>query len=382
LLLICFWYNKVMTSQLFLRPEVEKREQKMLASYAVKSGESQGRKYLEEPDWQRTCFQRDRDRVIHSRAFRRLKGKTQVFVSHYGDHFRTRLTHTMEVAQIARDLARSLGANEDLVETIALAHDLGHTPFGHAGEEAMQDLMHRHGMQFEHNQQSRRIVELLEEKSSFYPGLNLSLEVLDGLHKHQRSSGHQPSLEGQIVDVADAIAYLNHDIDDGLRSGFFQMEDLRKLEIWRLTESHMPDDTKEKQWLTTAISTLIKLMSRDLLETTTQNLESQQITTLQQVQMAAEKLVAFSAEMEAMILSLRHFLFAQLYKHPSVRIQNTQGKSTVKQIFFGLQKRPELMPHHSQKMLGEGVRPEVVIKDFIAGMTDDFALQFVEKLLV
>ena len=366
--------------QLLLRQQLEQRERKQLAPYASHSVQSQGRKYLETEDWQRTCYQRDRDRVIHARAFRRLKGKTQVFVAHHGDHFRTRLTHTMEVAQIARDLSRSLGLNEDLAETIALAHDLGHTPFGHAGEQAMRELMHRFGLGFEHNQQSRRIVEQLEEKSPQYAGLNLSFEVLDGLHKHDRKNGNYPSLEAQIVDLADSIAYLSHDIDDGLREQIFSAADLHRLPLWQRVEANMPADDHGKQWLTTAISTLIKIMSRDLLENTLANLIMHNIETVAGVQSAPERCAVFSPQIGDEVLSLRHFLYAKMYRHPQIAEESEQGGQVIKQIFFHLLADDSLLPRQFTAVLATGERREIVIKDFIAGMTDDFALEFAAKL--
>jgi dGTPase len=257
---------------LYLRPDIEKNEQKILAPYAVFAAESEKREYEEKPDAQRTCFQRDRDRVIHCAAYRRLKGKTQVFVAHHGDHFRNRLTHTMEVAQLARDLTRNLGGNEDLAETIALAHDLGHTPFGHAGQQAMQELLHRYNLFFEHNQQSRRIVEKLENKSPAYPGLNLTDEVRDGMVKHRKADyqdahiiNTRASLEAQIVDIADQIAYQNHDIDDGLRSGIFTLEELEKVDVWREAIAETNAYLPEKEWTSQIISTLIKIMSGNML---------------------------------------------------------------------------------------------------------------------
>jgi len=326
---------------LVLREALEAREQQILAPYAAKSADSKGRKVKEEPDWQRTCWQRDRDRVIHSRAWRRLKGKTQVFVAHHGDHFRTRLTHTLEVAQIARDLARSLMLNEDLAETIALAHDLGHTPFGHAGESALHQLLKPYGLSFEHNQQSRRIVEVLEKKSVDYVGLNLSWEVLDGLDKH--NSKHEPLLEAQIVDYADSIAYLNHDLDDGLRAGLFTNKDL-------------PVGAKN-------LSPLLGVMCKDLLLQTANNF-------------AAEKYqVEWSPEMQKNITELRKFSVHNVYFHPQVKKQTELGKETIIKIFEALKKQPNKLP---AKFRGDDLIAG--IRDFIAGMTDDFALDFAAKL--
>src|SRR5437868_1283762 len=246
------------------REELEQLERQTLAPYAQLSGESRGRKYREEPPEWRTHFQRDRDRVIHSRAFRRLEYKTQVFLNGTGDHLRTRLTHTMEVAGIARNIARALRLNEDLTETIALAHDLGHSPFGHKGEEALQELMKKHGG-FEHNRQSLRIVESLEQKYPRFPGLNLTWEVREGLVKHFTSYDHPspyglpgvqasacPSLEAQVANIADEITYYTHDLDDGLTARLFIEERLRKeVKIWAeaarcVTAEHgdLPDESR------------------------------------------------------------------------------------------------------------------------------------------
>lgn len=365
---------------------LEALEKKNLAPYAVKNTESQGRAFLEKKDPFRLDFQRDRDRIIHAKAFRRLKGKTQVFVSHYGDHYRSRLSHTLEVAQIARDIARNLKLNEDLAESIALAHDLGHTPFGHAGEEALNDVMLRFGKTFEHNLQSKRIVEKLEKKYPEFDGLNLSFEVRDGLIKHRsaydKSSvklSHQASLEAQIVNLADEIAYQNHDLDDGLRAGIFQKEELNKLEIWREAQSCVDTKLPEDLWISRVISALINLMVLNLYEGTLQNLEKYKPQTLADIYNADTTLVAFTREFEQKNNFLRQFLYLNFYKTETVITQSNKGKETIKKLFFAYHKNPQLLP---QEFLEKTQKDELedIIKDYIAGMTDNFALASAEHL--
>ncbi|QQR83354.1 dNTP triphosphohydrolase [Candidatus Peregrinibacteria bacterium] len=258
---------------LIKRAEIEKREAQYLAPHAVKSSESRGREYAEQEDEFRTCFQRDRDRIIHSKAFRRLRGKTQVFIAGYGDHYRSRLAHSMEVAQLSRDIARALGLNEDLAETIALAHDLGHTPFGHAGQDALHELMLPYGERFEHNEQSRRIVEFLEEKKVDYRGLNVTFEVKDGLLKHRTTYDQplitdtlMPSLEAQVVNLADEIAYQNHDIDDVFRSGILTLGDFEPLAIWQRAKQTVDLTLSEPYLIRAMVSSLIQWMVNDLIQ--------------------------------------------------------------------------------------------------------------------
>ncbi len=372
---------------LFSRDQLEERELKMLPSYALCNRESKGRDFLETPSSSRLDFQRDRDRVLHSKAFRRLKGKTQVFVSHHGDHFRSRLTHTLEVAQIARSLARTLKCNEDLAETIALAHDLGHTPFGHSGEEAMRDLMHRYGEIFEHNAQSRRIVEKLEKRSSDYNGLNLTFESREGLWKHVSPHDKQlhklsenSFLEAQIVDAADQIAYQNHDIDDGLRSGIISLEEMEKLEIWKQASEGVKNNSPEEIRVFRSISSLINLMVTDLEKETEKRLSELDPKSPDDIRNTDQKVVAFSLGMEEMNHHLRHFLYSKLYRSEEVMKQSTHGQETVKKLFFHLMDHPEDLPKNHRAHIDAGEKPEVVVKDFIAGMTDSFALEMVESI--
>ncbi|MBI2464466.1 deoxyguanosinetriphosphate triphosphohydrolase, partial [Candidatus Peregrinibacteria bacterium] len=353
------------------RKKLESDENKRLAPYAVKSASSKGRKYYEKNDEYRLCFQKDRDRIIHSKAFRRLKGKTQVFVEHYGDHFRTRLTHTLEVAQISRDISRTLGLNEDLAESIALAHDLGHTPFGHAGEDALDECLKAYGLHFEHNEQSKRIVEELEELYPNFSGLNLSIEVLEGLMKHQTSWDHprinekntralfsSPSLEAQVVNLADEIAYHTHDIDDGLRSHLIQWKDVELLDIFReaalkvkkqygiMTNTHIKRSRM--------VSAMISLMVNDLCEATAKNIQTHDIQTISGVYKANKQIVSFSKKMLRKITTCKQFLIKKLYFHPFVFEAAEKGKSIIRDIFSEYKKNVNLLPKKFQKKIHDG----------------------------
>jgi dGTPase len=371
---------------LLKREEIEDREKKALADYAVKSAESHGRQYDESADPFRTCFQHDRDRVIHSKAFRRLRGKTQVFVSHYGDHYRSRLTHTMEVAQISRDLARTLGLNEDLAETIALAHDLGHTPFGHAGQETMNNMMKEYGESFEHNEQSRRIVELLEEKKPEFRGLNLTFEVRDGLIKHRTSydkpsifDTFMPSIEAQIVNMADEIAYLNHDIDDGLRSGILKINDLDGLSIWQKIKKDVSQKLPIDFRITAMISRLISMMIEDLTKNTDALISEAGIHNVEQVYKHKNILSSFSKNFEKECAQLKTFLYDNFYRSPGVSEYNIRGQEVIRSLFKRLVKDTSLLPDKVRLNAKEN-KTHVMVKDYIAGMTDQFALDLYEKI--
>jgi dGTPase len=373
------------------REDLERREQAMLASYAVKSAFSGGRVYPEEEPPFRLAFQRDRDRIVHSTAFRRLEYKTQVFVNHEGDHFRTRLTHTLEVAQIARTIARSLRLNEDLTEAIALAHDLGHPPFGHAGERAMNEMMQPYGG-FEHNQQSLRIVEILEERYPEFPGLNLTWETRDGLKKHQPrflppdSSGLTaavgPSLEAQITDYADEIAYNNHDIDDGLTSQMIELESLREVPLWdehfREIQQRLRQVPPKIQWRQT-IRTIINSLVLDLCEETLRRLAASQITHADDVRHAPQLSVGFGQAMERKNAELKLFLLEHLYRHYRVIRMAEKARRIIHDLFTVYADSPRQMPpSFSARIPTEGI-PRVVC-DYIAGMTDRFALEEHRKL--
>ncbi|MEK7145720.1 MAG: deoxyguanosinetriphosphate triphosphohydrolase [Patescibacteria group bacterium] len=358
------------------RKELEENEAKVLAPYAVQSRWTRGRKFEEAEDTQRLPFQKDRDRIIHTRAFRRLKAKTQVFVDHYGDHYRTRLSHSLEVAQVSRDLARNLGLNEDLAEAISLAHDLGHTPFGHAGEFALHECLQSYGLHFEHNEQSRRVVEELEQIYPNHPGLNLSIETLEGLMKHQTSWDNpmgaeeiRPSLEAQIVNLGDEIAYQNHDVDDGLRSGLFTEEDLKPMELWQRateeTERIYGKIEDDKIRFSRTISKMIGLMIKDITVATSERLKTRKIKTLEDVYACKAPLVYFSEPMGQANKKLKEFLLMRLYYHPEVQSHMMRGQAIIKKLFTEKMKASE-----SKERAAE-------LRDYLAGMTDRYAeLQF------
>jgi dGTPase len=357
------------------RAKLMSLEDKFLAPYAVKSKDSKGREYPEKEDSSRTPFQKDRDRIIHSRAFRRLKMKTQVFVAHHGDHFRTRLTHTLEAAQVSRDIARSLGLNEDLAEAITLAHDLGHTPFGHAGEHALDEMLQPFGLSFEHNRQSRRIVEELEHVYPGFLGLNLTYEVRQGLMKHQspwdqaEAEFHGASLEAQVVNLADEIAYNNHDVDDGWRAGLLHEDDLNELAIWREVEKIVKEKYGEISDRAVKhdrmISSMMGFMIKDLIETSAANLEN--------ADKAENELISFSPEMTTWTKELKQFLSEKFYFHPSVLKLSEKGQQIIRDLFTRYHENPTLLPEDEQAAIKAGENPEIVIKDYIAGMTDEFA---------
>lgn len=362
---------------------LEQRERNMLAPYAVFSSASRGREFPEKSDSTRTEFQRDRDRIIHSKAFRRLSGKTQVFVATYGDHFRDRLSHTLEVAQVARDLARNLRLNEDLCESIALAHDLGHTPFGHAGEFTLNEIMEEFSLHFEHNEQSKRIVEVLEKQFPHFDGLNLTYEVRQGLAKHQTLYDQRTkkimgkTLEAQVVDLADEIAYHNHDLDDGLRSDLFLLKELQKLTLWReaLEAVYKKYGNKLDSVVLRhrAVSHLISLMINDVLETAQKNLKKAKIHNLADVLKCKKNLVGFSASFEKKVTQLRKFLWQRMYQSPQVLKHSRRGQKILKNLFWRLYKEPKLLPKRFWERIGKPDPLEVIVKDYVAGCTDQYA---------
>ncbi len=358
-----------------------------LASYAVGVSNTRGRAIPEEPPTGRTEFQRDRDRIIHSTAFRRLEYKTQVFVNHEGDLFRTRLTHSIEVAQIARSIARRLDLNEDLVEAISLAHDLGHTPFGHAGQDALNECMKEFGG-FEHNLQSLRVVDLLEERYAKFDGLNLCFETREGILKHC-SRNHavalgqvaarfldnkRPSMEAQIANLADEIAYINHDIDDGLRSGLITLEQIASIGIFpRYLEAVRKEhpDIAERRMIHETVRRMINMMVSDLIRETENNLKQHEIRTLEDVH-AAPALVAFSAEMQQQNRALKTFLYSHLYRHYRVMRMSAKAHRIIRELFDAFMADSRLLPPQYQQ--NEPDRPRA-IADYIAGMTDRYAIR-------
>lgn len=357
----------------------------VFSPYAVRDADSKGREHKESGHSDRSAFQLDRDRVIHCRAFRRLNGKTQVFVAGYGDHYRTRLTHTLEVAQISRDLARSLGLNEDLAETIALAHDLGHTPFGHAGEMAMDRCMGRFERSFEHNEQSKRVVTALEYSYPDFPGLNLSFEVLDGLSKHQTpwdnpgaEFGMAPSLEAQVVNIADEIAYSNHDIDDGLRSGVLSWDELQELPIVdrvvkEVFEEYGRDIPERILWART-VSGLIGFMIGELIEKTTVNLA--EIKDLDDVYAQKGPLVGFSEGVAEEMGVLKEFLQEKFYLNPEVLNLSKKGEEVIEGLFDHYIENLGEIPGYLRE-LGDDIE---AVKDYLSGMSDSFARERYEAL--
>ncbi len=370
---------------IFTRQQLEELENQSLAPYAIRSKNSKGRKYPEdEPDY-RTLFQRDRERILHTTAFRRLEYKTQVFIIHEGDYYRTRLTHSLEVAQLGRSLARSLGANEDLVETICLAHDIGHPPFGHSGERILADLMKDYGG-FDHNKHSLRIVTLLENRYPEFPGLNLTWEVLEGMVKHETdydlsdANDYNPELRGhleaQIANVADELAYTSHDLDDGLRSGLITPSQLDGIAIWEIVnesigrrKSDSLDDLTRHQ----IIRRLIGIEVTDLIQSVDRYIRKSGVKTPDELQRLPYNLVGYSEDMHRRNRELKDFLFTNLYRHFRVVRMANKSEKIIADLFTAYQKNPEMLAWHIQELQEErGL--ERVICDYIAGMTDRFAI--------
>ena len=379
------------------RAELEAREAGQLLPFAVCAAGSRGRQYAEPEHPLRTAFQRDKDRIIHSSAFRRLELKTQVFVTHQWGQYRTRLTHSLEVAQISRTMARTLRLNEDLTEAIALAHDLGHTPFGHAGEEVLNELLTAHGRRFEHNAQSLRVVDVLEKKYLDFPGLNLTSELREALGKHKSPYDHpelsgeppgQLHLEGQVVDLADQIAYNNHDVDDGIANELLVVEELEDIALWREVLAPLREryrDRSAKMHIREAVRHLINQQVCDAVERTVGNLREHGIRTLGDVRQCEARLVGFSPKMERKNQELRAFLFEKLYRHPSVTGDIERGMRVIVELFELFMESPGRLPENIQYWLdGKADDKEVrldVVTDYIAGMTDRYAYQEHERLL-
>ncbi len=376
---------------IYFREKLEEIEQENLAPYGLKSSQSKGRVYPEPESGTRTAFERDRDRIIHTTAFRRLEYKTQVFVYYEGDHYRTRLTHTLEVAQLGRSMARGLGCNEALTEAICLAHDLGHPPFGHAGEHALNMLMQDYGG-FNHNTQSFRVVTELEKRYPHFPGLNLTFETREGMIKHETdydksdAAGYDPekrgSLEAQISNLADEIAYDAHDLDDGLRAGMFDLAELNELTLWR--------ELKERAgWSGAAplphivrheiIRELIGMSVTDVLRHTSQNLEERQIQSPEQVQLFPENLVGYSAEFAPKVRQLKKFLLDRMYRNYRLVRMQTKAERFITELFNAYVAEPAMLPTDTYRRL-ENAPLRRVVTDYIAGMTDRYALAEWEKL--
>jgi dGTPase len=369
---------------------------KKLAPFAAKSKYSKGRKFKEQFKDKRYAFERDRDRIVHSEAFRRLEYKTQVFVIHAGDYYRTRLTHSLEVAQVARGIARRLNLNEDLTEAIALAHDLGHTPFGHNGEHKLNELMKNNGG-FEHNLQSYRIVSFLEKRYPDFNGLNLTFETLEGLVKHSSKYDNpmnmkltefhldlMPSLEAQIIDLADEIAYNNHDIDDGLKSGLISFENLyENVKLWREVVNLVRKryGKMEKQMIIyRAISFLISNLMDDLIKNSKHALHSNRIETVDDVRNFKSKLISFSSDINSKNNELKKFLYNNLYTNHKVIAMKIKAENVIKTLFNAYKEYPKLLPEKYRSRVGEFTL-ERVITDYIAGMTDRYALDEYNKIV-
>jgi dGTPase len=371
---------------------IKEIENDLLAPYAMKSCQSRGRVYKEHEHAYRSCYQRDRDRIIHSAAFRRLEYKTQVFVIHEGDYYRTRLTHTLEVAQIARTIAFALNLNTDLVEAIALAHDLGHTPFGHSGEEALNELMQGFGG-FNHNLQGLRVVENLEERYPDFPGLNLTWEVREGIVKHSTvfdkaaypgdlEPKETPTLETQVVDIADEIAYDNHDLDDGLTSGLINEADLKKVPLWiniyrdlSIKYNSLNKEMRKYQ----IIRRLIDIQVTDLINQTTKTLKKISPKSWRQIKKLDKKIVTFSEGMVNSRRLLRSLLIERLYNHYRVNRMSNKAKRFIKELFKVYISAPGQLPPQVQKRM-QAESKHRVLCDYIAGMTDRYALDEYKKL--
>jgi dGTPase len=372
--------------------KINNLEDQILAIYASKSYNSRGRVYAEKEHAYRSCYQRDRDRIIHSAAFRRLEYKTQVFVNHEGDYYRTRLTHTLEVSQIARTIAAALSLNVDLTEAIALAHDLGHTPFGHSGEDILNELMVKHGG-FNHNLHGLRVVDYLEERYPDFPGLNLTWEVREGIVKHSSSFDiavkikefhpeKAPTLETQVVDIADEIAYDNHDLDDGLTSGLIREEDLQDFEIWKkinhkIGQSYAKIDKHKRKYL--IIRSLIDLQVTDLIQETKKRILESKISSSADLGKASRRLVGFSSQLQVLRKPLRSFLMQRLYHHYRVVRMSIKAKRFIRELFEEYLGRPEQLPAEFQVKIAKEGKHRVVC-DYIAGMTDRYALDEYKKL--
>jgi dGTPase len=375
-------------------------KENFLKQYAIRSINCKGRIHKESENSTRSPYQRDRDRIIHSSSFRRLKHKTQVFVNTDGDHYRTRLTHSMEVSQIARTLGRTLGLNEDLCETLSLSHDLGHTPFGHAGEEILNNCMLNHGG-FDHNIQTLRIVMLLENKYYNFSGLNLTVETLDGLIKHNGpvknvspykfffkdnvinnkiSFNSYPSLEAQTAAIADDIAYNNHDLEDGLRAKLFSIKKLSNITLVRnIINKHIKNVKvfRKEIIINQIIRELINLMVMDVINNTRKNLKKYNIKTIHDVYKVDHAVVDFSKNMKKVDIQIKNFLNLNMYNHKDVIVNTNKGKKVIKYLFNFLAKNSK---KYINKELLQKDNKERVIADFIAGMTDRFAINLYKKI--
>ncbi len=368
------------------REDLEAREARDLAPYAMKSADTRGRVHEDRPDPHRTEYQRDRDRIVHASAFRRLEYKTQVFVNDVGDHYRTRLTHTMEVAQVGRSVARVLNLNEDLVEVLALSHDLGHPPFGHSGEAELAVLMEDFGG-FEHNRQALRVVDQLEKRNPAFPGLNLTYEVRESILKHPTSydekstrefgRGLRPLLEAQVADISDAIAYNHHDIDDGLSSGLFTIEDLEAdvdlvAEATASVRERYGTDLHPKIFRIRVIKYVINNLIHDVVRESDRRIREAGVESPQEARECTTRLIGFTSELRPRIGKLEKFLYQKFYRHYRVQRMRERAKRIIRELFRVFVANPELLtPWYQEWAEVQGV--ERAVCDYIAGMTDRYA---------
>jgi dGTPase len=369
-----------------------------LAPYACRSSESRGRRLPEEESTTRNVFQRDRDRIIHCTAFRRLEYKTQVFVNHEGDHYRTRLTHSIEVAQIARSVCRALRLHEDLAEAVSLAHDLGHTPFGHSGQDALDEMMRPYGG-FEHNGQSLRVVEKLEYRYAGFGGLNLSYETREGIIKH--NSPHdspihqglaeyhldeQATLEAQVANLADEIAYNNHDVDDGYRAGILDLEGLRSIRLFRIHHERVLErfpGIEPRMSVNETVRNMINHLISDVIRETGSRIRENGIESLDQVRKAVRPLVGFSEKTRQMNEELKQYLYRSMYQHYRVARMADKARRIVSDLFRAFMERPAMLPSRQGELhekAGDEAGRARVIADYIAGMTDRYALEEHDRL--
>ena len=376
--------------QLVDRRAQEEWEDRHLAPCGMRSAQSRGRRFPEPEHPLRTRYQRDRDRVIHSSSFRRLEYKTQVFVNHEGDNYRTRLTHSLEAAQIGRTVARALGLNEELTECLVLGHDLGHTPFGHSGERVMDELMREHGG-FEHNRQTLRILEVLEERYPKFPGLNLSWEIREGIIKHQPDSdarapaeyapGEAPTLEAQLVDFVDEIAYNNHDIDDALSSGMIAVDKIRSVELFRESYEEVRAEGIRGERLIRhqTVRRIISRCTKDLVLTTLKTVRDSNVASVEDVRKAGRRLVGYSPDMARRVKELKDFLFTNMYRNYRVVRMGDKAGRILRDLFLSYVGEPlQLPPHYQERIPRDGMHR--VVCDYIAGMTDRFAVDEHRKL--
>ncbi len=375
-------------------------DEQWLAPYACRASSSRGRDYDEPEAPGRNAFQRDRDRIIHSTAFRRLEYKTQVFVNHEGDHYRTRLTHSLEVAQIARSICRMLRLHEDLAEAVSLAHDLGHTPFGHSGQDALDAVMKPYGG-FEHNRQSLRVVEKLERKYAAFPGLNLSYETREGIVKHHSPHDipknqdlarfhleEQAPLEAQISNLADEIAYNNHDVDDGYRAGMLNLDQLMQVRLFRMhfeEVERLHPGADERLKVNETVRRMIHFLIMDAVEETRRRIEACGVASFEDVRACSEPLVGFSREVRHMNGEIKRFLFRNMYRHYRVVRMAAKAERVIREMFDAYMEAPEMLPPGPQRRLSEVGEGDLaararVVADYIAGMTDRYALQEYARL--